>query len=122
MSWILGNDNTSFLTDLQSLFHNATTGELTPEQKQEIATNTTKQYIPCRDNPTSDICKNLFQQISTDVNIVAPSTNCKIRLSDSFCFESWNTVIFTVVAAIAGLYLLQIVIASYPAYLSSKGR
>lgn len=112
MSWILGTDTTSFSTDLKSLWHNATTGELTPEQKQEIAVNSTQAYTPCAQNPNSPECQQLLQSQIDLVNIVAPTTDCKLRLSNNFCFQSWGTVSLAVVGVIFAMVLIYGVVTS----------
>lgn len=122
MSWLGGNDNTTFLTDLGSLWHNATTGELTPEQKQEISQSTTQELTECSENFTTARCQDLYDKITNDVNIVAPDSNCALRLTDSYCIKSWSSVAFGAIALLLGFLLLQTAISSYPAYARSRGR
>lgn len=112
MSWLNGNSDTTFSTDLKSLWHNATTGELTPEQKQEIAVGSTQAYTPCAQNPSSLECQQLLNEQIKLVNIVAPSTDCKLRLTDNFCFQSWFSVSIAAVGVIFAMVLIYGVITS----------
>ena len=112
MSILNGNANTTFWTDLTSLWHNATTGELTPEQKQEIAIGSTQEYIPCQQNPNSPECQQLLAQQTKLVDIVAPSTDCKLRLTSNYCLQSWGAVALAFIGAIFAMFLLYGVITS----------
>lgn len=113
MSWLGGNENTSFITDLKSLWHNATTGELTQEQKTEIATAATNEYLPCKNNYTDQNCIELRKSQNQLVEIVAPSTDCTLRISDNYCFTSWTEVAFVAIGILFIFLLLYGVITSW---------
>lgn len=113
MSWLGGNENTTFLTDLTSLWHNATTGELTDAQKTEIATASTQEYLPCSQNTSSPECQALLKEQQHLVDLVAPNTDCVLRLSSTYCLKSWSQVAIASVAAIFGLFLLYGIVTSY---------
>lgn len=102
----------SILDDLTSFWHNATTGELSDSQRADIEAEAVNEYIPCQNNSVLPECQDLRAQVVASVNAVAPSTNCALRVPGFGCFQSWNTVAFTVVGIILLIVLLPTLITS----------
>jgi hypothetical protein len=106
----------NFFEDITNFVHNATTGELTDNQKAAIAADSLSSYIPCQgDNATSPACLALLTQYQKDVNTVAPSTGCVMNVPVFGCLaHSWNNLAFVVLVSIAGVFFLWTAILTSP--------
>lgn len=121
MSILSGNDSTSLWTDLGSLFHNATTGELTDAQKAEIAQGATQEYVPCQSDPLSAACVSMTQGNLNVINTLNPDSGCVLSVVPGLpCFKSWNSVLFAVALTIGGVLALYGLLINYPVVAAIK--
>lgn len=109
MSWLLGNSDTSFMTDLSSLWTNATTGELTPSQLTEINTSETQNLLACgADQSTwNQSCKDTYNAITQDnQSLTALNPKCALNVPVFGCFQSWGNAIAAAFVIVFGLFFL----------------
>lgn len=114
MSWLIGSDNTSFWADIKALGQNAITGQLSEEQKQEIAKESTMHLTECQASPNSPTCQQLLADNQQIVQEVAPNEACAIRLPVYGCVESWENFFAGAVAVGIALVLLYLIVVFNP--------
>jgi len=117
MSWLLGNSDTSFMTDLSSLWTNATSGTLTSAQLQEINTSETQNLLACGSDQSTwnPSCVSTYNAITkSNQSLTALNPTCALNLPVFGCFQSWSNAIFAALAISLGLFFLWEAIVHAP--------
>lgn len=114
MSILIGTDNTSFWSDLKSFGQNVLTGQLSEDQKQDIAKNSTLSLTECQVDPTSPTCQHLLTENQQTVEAVAPNEMCAVRLPVYGCVQSWENLLSGAVVVGVALVLLYLIVVFNP--------
>lgn len=114
MSILIGTDSTSFWSDLKSLAQNALTGQLSEDQKQDIARNATLDLTECQVDINTPTCQELLAGNRQTVEAVAPNETCAIRLPVYGCVQSWENLLSGAVVIGVALVLLYLIVVFNP--------
>lgn len=116
--WIADTGNA-----IENFAVNATTGNLTQNQRESIAKDSTSMLTECQKTPYDPTCTQLLKDNGQIVDLVAASDSvCDgvLNVPVVGCIKSWSRVALYAVGAVALLALLYGFISAIPAALVSR--